>query len=266
MIVDKIQAYLDSEEQTVDEALLARVGELAAWSFRRQFMEREERRGGISMSSCGRCPRQQAYRYHEFESKGREIDARAKMVFFMGDLTEAAVTSLALCAGCDLRHTGKEQSTLKMDLGEGVEATGHPDGVLVDEIGEQYLFECKSMSSFSFRDFEKGEIDWAYQCQIQAYMDALDIRACVYVALNKDAGVLKELVIPFDPDIASDATQRMKQVAESKRGSLPDREFTPDDKGFLPWNCGYCSYWCHCYPQAVFKKAGRSMRLYVGVK
>ena len=44
------------------------------------------------------------------------------------------------------------------------------------------LFECKSMSSYSFERFEKGEIDEGYIAQIQAYMFASGMPWCVIVA------------------------------------------------------------------------------------
>ena len=83
MIVDKINEYLSNNNLLLDEALRYEVEKLAGATFKRQFMDNEERdsKGKIYFSSVGRCSRQVAYQFHGFEKKGKEIDGRAKLIF-----------------------------------------------------------------------------------------------------------------------------------------------------------------------------------------
>lgn len=244
MIVDKINAYLSSDGKAIDESLLVEVAGLTRWSFIRQFGEREEKQGTLRLSSIGKCMRQQGYKLLNVEENGKQIDARAKMVFFMGDLTELAIVALSKAAGCDIFATGDQQSQIEID---GV--VGHPDG-LVRDSGKTWLLEIKSMSSFSFKDFERGVIDEGYRYQCNAYMSALGLDKCVIVALNKDAGVLAEQVISLNQEIVTDIRERIALIRSSTIETLPARPYKADDKGFLPWQCLYCPFWGTCWPHA----------------
>lgn len=240
MIVDKVNAYLNSVGQAVPEAILNEVGELAKWSFKRQFGEREETEAKLRLSAVGRCVRQQAYKLLGFEESGKSIDARARMVFFQGDLAEMAIVLLAKAAGIKITRSGKDQATVALD---GIE--GHPDGILEDN-----LLEVKSMSSFSFKDFERGVLDEGYRYQINAYMEALGLSKAIVVALNKDAGVLAEMQVSKDPAIVRDIKMRINMIRGATKESLPPRPFAPNDKGFYPWNCLYCAFHQTCLPTA----------------
>lgn len=241
MIVDRINAFLDGEGKTIDEAILNEVATLSRWAFQRQFGVREQRPSTLRLSSIGKCMRQQSYKLLGFEENGQEIGARAKMVFLMGDLTELAVVQLALAAGCSITDYGMNQETVEID---GVE--GHPDGI----INGDTLLEVKSMSSFSFANFQDQEIDESYRYQINAYMDALKLEQCCIVGLNKDAGVLHEWIIKKDPAIVSDIVRRIGSLRAVTKDSLPERPYEPNAKGFLPWQCLYCGFWKTCRPDA----------------
>lgn len=244
MLVDKINAYLSGAGKTLEESFLTEFGDLAKWAVARQFGERQERNGDLRLSSIGRCPRQNAYKLLGFEESGKEIDARAKMLFLLGDLTELAVLGAARAAGCDVTAYGSNQATVEID---GVK--GHPDA-LYEVSGSKYLVEVKSMSSFSFKDFEKGNIDNGYRYQINSYLHALGLTKCIVIALNKDAGVLAEMIVEVDAKIVEDIKQRIKDIRSATKEDLPYRPYAPDEKGFLPWQCLYSPYWKICWPQA----------------
>jgi hypothetical protein len=244
VIVDRINSYLAAEGQKIDEAILTDVANLSRWSFAKQFGEREDRPETLRLSAIGKCLRQQAYKVLQFPENGKEIDPRARMVFAMGDLTELVVVGLAKAAGCEITGTGAMQLSVEID---GV--LGHPDGLLKDA-NKVYLLEIKSMSSFSFKDFERGVIDEGYRYQCNAYMHALGVTQCVIVGLNKDAGVLAEQVINLDPGIVVDIKKRIMTLKAADKDSLPHRPYHPDAKGFYPWQCLYCAYWVTCHPTA----------------
>lgn len=245
MIINKIQAYLDSNGHEIPEAILEEVSLLARWSFERQFGIKKEFDRKLRLSSIGKCQRQQAYNILGYENNGKEIDARAKTVFFQGDMAEMAIVQLAKVAGCNLIDCGKEQKTVSL---YGV--PGHPDGIFINEFNQKFLLEVKSMSSFSFADFTRGEINEDYLYQINAYLEAMDLEECVMVGLNKDAGVLHEHLVKRNPAIVQKIKNNIKLLSFPSKDHLPEQGFSPDEKGFLPWNCLYCSFYKTCRPNA----------------
>lgn len=241
MIVDKINAYLTTEGKPVDEVILKEVAELASQSFSDKFGKREEfQQKTPYFSSIGKCLRQQAYKLLGFEQNGKEIDSRSKMVFFQGDLAEIAIIMIAKQAGCEIKACGNAQETLEFD---GMR--GRADGIL-----DGHVVEVKSMSSFSFRDFERGIIDDSYRMQCHAAMMALNLDKAVIVGLNKDAGVLHEMIISKDPAIVKDMEERLDTLKKCSKEDLPYRPYAPDEKSFYPWQCLYCAFWKTCLPNA----------------
>jgi len=248
MIVEKIDALL-SGVAVHNEDILLEVAQNSERVFQRQFMsDRESRAGYLSLSGCGKCPRQLAYAFHGIEQEGKEIDTRAKITFWVGDLTEYTVVALARLAGCELEFTGENQKTIEMDI-NGVKVYGHPDGILTHN-KEKYLFECKSMSSFGFKEFEEGNISSDYLAQMNAYMDCLGLDKAVMVALNKDAGVLSERVITKNQQIVNELKDNLAIVLKSTSDNLPKGRHEANDKGVYPWNCLYCAWWVKCKPEA----------------
>lgn len=244
MIVDKIQEYLSGPGAVVPASVGMAVGNLAENSFIRQFGERQEKQKTIRLSGIGRCVRQQAYNVLGIEENGKQIDSRAKMIFFAGDMAEIAIVQVAKLAGCNVTDCGQDQKTVSVD---GID--GHPDGIVHAE-GQDYLLEVKSMSSFGFKEFERGSLDEGYRYQICAYMSALGLSQAIVVALNKDAGVLAEMLVSIDPVIVADIKARIKLLKGVSKENLPPQPFKPNEKGWLPWNCLYCGHWGTCWPKA----------------
>lgn len=252
MIVDKINAYLASGGSTIDEAILAEVSSLARFSFMRQFGVREERtKKQPYFSSIGRCIRQQAYDLLGFEADGKKIDARAKMIFFQGDIVEIAIVQVAKVAGCPITVCGQGQTATEWN---GMR--GRPDGVM-----DGHLVEVKSMSSYSFKDFERGIIDDGYRYQCNAGMASLNLDKAVIVALNKDAGVLAEQIISRDQAIVDDILKRLDTIKLATKENLPERPYAKNDKGFYPWQCRYCAHYKTCLPNTELVLVGRAYKL-----
>lgn len=257
MIVDKILAYLDAGKLGINEALKREVEKIAGYSFERQFMTEEDadKKGKLRMSSCGKCARQLAYSYHGIKTEGKEIDARAKLVFFAGDLCELVITNLAKLAGVVLTATGLNQINLegtiagweKEGVTKSVTVTGHPDGMVLDS-GEWVLFECKSMSDYAFDRFQKdGYLDDSYIAQVNIYMYKMNLKKCVVVGYDKNSGVMHEVIIHKDPEVVKKALQNLQTVVNSTPESLPERPYMPDPKtGLYPWNCIYCAHYKTC--------------------
>lgn len=261
MIVDKINSYLSGKPFMVP-SLLDEAAKIASHTFERQFMKEGSRGKYIGLSQCGKCARQVAYQYHGYEPKGKESDSRSKVVFYMGDLTEAMVYLLAKLSGCEITEGGLEQKTLSLTINEK-QIFGHPDGFLQFE-GERYLVEIKSMTSFSFNDFQRGVIDEAYEAQINAYLESEGIDKCVMVAFQKEAGLLDERIITKNFGIVKSLKENLGDIISSSKELLPKRKHSPNKDGFLPWNCLYCSYWGRCYPNAYKVLIKNKYKLKVG--
>lgn len=241
MIVDLLINYLDSQGQQVSEMLLDEVSKMTRNAFARQFGARLPDKPTLRLSSIGKCPRSLAYGLLGYPKAGKEIDARAKMVFLQGDLVEIAIVALMKQAGLNVTSA---QETIYFD---GVE--GHPDGIYTNCI-KQYLLEIKSMSSYSFDNFQKGIVDDSYIYQINAYLEALGLDECVMIGQNKDSGVLHEHIVKKNPQIIADIKSRIEIIKAATSENLPVRPFAADSKGFLPWQCRYCAYYQTCWPNS----------------
>lgn len=265
MIVDKIEAYLSQKNISIDESLRYEIEKLAGIAFKRQFMteEREVAFGQIRLSAAGACPTRNAYAYHGFEKRGKETDSRAKMIFWLGDLAEMTVVSLAKLAGCAITATGFNQIKVSLLIGNTT-VPGHPDGLFI-ESGIR-LLEVKSMTSYRFEEFQKEIISNEYLDQINSYLEALDLNSCIIIALNKESGVLHENLVTRDHKRISNLKSRLKSVIDSTPSDLPEKPFKPDVNGVLPWNCLYCSYWGHCWPDAERKLVKKAYKLVVPIK
>ena len=265
MIVEKINKFLDSEGKTLSEYIRYDIEKLAGFAFQRQFIdERETKPGTLRLSSAGRCARKLAYGYFGYEPNGRVIDTRAKLTFFLGDLVELVITSLIKASGIKVMATGFNQITVGLDV-DGVEIKGHPDGI-VHHNSEFYLLEVKSLSSYDYDRFDKGEIDEGYIAQVNAYMESLGLDKCVFVVINKNNAVLAEQVVNKTSAIVEAVKANFKKVLMADKDNLPERVYKPDKKGFLPWQCQYCSYWKHCYPEAKEVLVGKRKKLKIEPK
>ena len=257
MIVDKINLYLATNGKELGPALLEETGKLASWAFKRQFGLREERESTQPyFSSIGKCTRQQAYKLLKFPEEGRELGAKAKMIFFQGDMVELAVIQLAKIAGCNITLAGSDQ-----EASEWNGLRGRPDGIYHDpgvviepatpttlerRSAENYVLEIKSMASYTFERFEQGQLEDSYRYQCNAAMASLGPEKSIIIAQNKDAGVLAEMIIQKDPAIVADILKRLGVLAGATKEKLPERGHAPNEKGFYPWQCNYCGYWKIC--------------------
>ena len=246
MLVDKINAYLSTSGLEIPEAMRQEIAKLAVGSFASKFGLREERKQKTPyFSSIGKCLRAQAYDLLGFEPNGKEIDSRAKMIFFQGDMVELAVIQIAKLARCNIADCGLDQETLDYN---GMR--GRADGILILPSEERLLVEVKSMPSYRFEQLERGVIDDSYRYQCNAGMLAASLSRTVFVAMNKDSGVLHEAIIDRDSAICADIEKRLETLKTVSKETLPVRPYAPDAKGFYPWCCRYCAHFKTCLPNS----------------
>lgn len=264
MVVDKILKYLTTSKEAYNEEVHKALWEefsLVANSAYAKLLWDQERdsKGKFYLSSFGKCARQNAYSYHGFEKSGRTIDARSMINFFMGDMVELAVVMLAVKAGVNINHYGENQRRVTLKFGE-YEATGKLDGIIEHELNE-YVLEVKSMTTYAFRDFEKGVINPDYIAQANAYMESLGLTHAVIVGVCKETGHMHEIILPINRSLIVNQKIAMSKVFQSTPEDLPDRKYEADEAGIYPWQCCYCSYWKHCHKNAEYVLKGRAYKL-----
>lgn len=264
MITDKIKAYLEGDVKYKSEEIADMVARLSKYSFSRHFFtdEKKDASGKLWLSQVGKCARQTAYKFHGIEEEGKQLDARAKTIFWLGDSVELTVIALAKLAGVPLIGVGGDQFRLSIPLGiNEFSITGRPDGILASD--KIRLFECKSMSSYAFESFQKGDIDLGYLVQVNLEMLALKINETVFVAVAKDSGEMDERIVPYDAEIAQYGLNQALAVVKSTADFLPPSpvELNPSKKGIYPWQCLYCGFWKKCRPNAEKVLIGSNYKL-----
>lgn len=245
MIVEKIDKLLKNGNSLVG---LEDFKNTIEWALKRQ-LQRQESKAKLRCSLLGHCPKKIAYMLMG-EDK-RELQPRARVTFLFGDIIEAiAVTLIKSASGIELIDQQKE-----IDF-EGVK--GHIDGVVIID-NKKYLFECKSMSDFSFRDLQRTGLDntWGYLTQTNVYLEALGLNEAILFAINKNTGAFDEVLIKKDFKIIEEAKRTIKMIREfEKTGKLPPRkfDFVPEffrkketGKYILPVQCSYCAYLETCW-------------------
>lgn len=212
---------------------------------------------GLRASSSGKCARAIAYQYHGYDAE--PLNWRARLVFRLGDIIESDLVGVARLYGLT-----DEQKECSITI-DGVEIKGHVDGILGDTV-----VDFKSTTTFGFKKAKgnptKGvkEDVGDYLFTMHFYMKALSLEKALLVYYCKEQSDLHEVSLKYDPKIWDMVEERFRKVILSKKDSLPDREFFPNEKGALPWQCSYCSFNRQCWPEysLAFDGAGKP-HLYV---
>ena len=229
---------------------------------RRYFCEREKERqwaNPIRASNAGKCARAIAYQLH-YPDKLTPLGWRARMTFRLGDLIEqdlkdALKSYESKYFDLFLPRNGEPQEECKLTIA-GKEIIGHIDGRAVKkDDGTQWIVEFKSINDRGYQRVLKGDIGHSYECTACFYMKALDIPNELFIFYNKNTSANVEVACHFEPKTWNEVDTRFTSVINSTPDYLPEREYQPDKKGKLPWNCChlYCSAFHLCYPEAETK-------------
>ena len=210
--------------------------------------EEEDRKWAspIRMSSAGQCARKIAYQLHGF--KMEPLSARARMLFRLGDLVEKDLVEVSVKYGLvDM------QKEVEVEIA-GHTIKGHIDGRVGDTV-----VDFKSCSDYAFKLAESGKIDESYSCNMHMYMKGMGLKKALLVYYKKHTSHICEVEINWDDRVWDTIVNRWVSVLNSDKDSLPAREYGPNAKGKLPWNCSYCSACQHCWPdfELTFTKQGK---------
>jgi hypothetical protein len=202
----------------------------------------ERRPPTIGAWNCGRCVRQLWYVHHGI--KGEPVDARAMLVFDLGNRIEDAVldwlehSKIAHIRTNERRDTVEEPETglrvradFFFECGLFVEMTALeelgvviyvPSQILPPRPGEFMVGEVKSMSDYAFQQAQRGIIDEAYLAQIEVYLRAYGVQHALLIAYRKETSHVAEILIARD-----DARwQRVKaNLAAARATACPPRPY-----------------------------------------
>lgn len=214
----------------------------------KEFSKEKER--SIGLSQAGACPRSTAYRHRGYpETPHPHLDpVRRLLALEVGRALHDRVRSL-------LEGVVEMEREVALEVAPGLVVKGHIDGLIPDpETGELRLLEMKTMAPYGFERLVKGgEVERHYLVQVSLYLEALQeegVKEALFVALNKGDGSLHHRILPYDPALAEEGKENLRLALTLPPEEVP-RAHGPDEEGRLPWQCVYCAFWSHCWPQAT---------------
>ncbi len=210
-----------------------------------QERDSQEKWSPLRMSNSGKCARAIAYQYHNFPAE--PLSSRALMVFRLGHTIESEVKAL-IAKYCGHLNITYPKDTIMFEVC-GKKIGGHVDG-LIDSDG---VLEVKSINGMRFKFLDREGIPQDYRKQANSYMKATGRKYTLFVFYCKDTSHLREIVFNYDPEMDKEIQARFLSVISSTPYSLPPREYIPLKSGQLPWQCSYCSYNQHCWPDYELK-------------
>lgn len=205
----------------------------------------QEKWSPLRMSNSGKCAKAIAYQFHNFPSE--PLSSRAMMVFRLGHTIEAEVKALIEKYCKDMPITYPKE-TCFIRIGEKT-IGGHVDGL----IGNDTVLEVKSINGMRFKFLDREGIPEDYKAQATSYMKALGRTKTLFIFYCKDTSHLKEMIFYYDENNFKPIESRFLSVINSSPDYLPPREYVPLKSGKLPWQCSYCSYTSHCWPDYELK-------------
>ena len=242
---DILALLSEDVEVEVDESLLNEAAEQFKSALRRR-LSRQERRGGLRMSSIGK-PGCQLWHQENEPEHGESLPPQTQLKFLYGDLLEILLIFLTKASGHDVTH---EQHEVEVD---GVK--GHTDCVI-----DGVPVDVKSASDYAFQKFKEGRLKeddaFGYIPQLSGYAHALgNTKEAGFLVINKVTGA-----ICWDPlDEATILENAPSPIIQQQRENLSADRVpfryppVPDGKSGnlkLTTRCGYCNFKHRCWRDA----------------
>jgi hypothetical protein len=201
-------------------------------------------------SSCGSCTRKLGYT--KLGVQGTPPEARQLLTWDLGHTVEAQICDILEKAGTIKDRQREVRHTLPC----GEELVGHIDCIY----NGQYILDVKSSNTRGFAKITKcgadglpsiDQIDESYLAQANLYMKALSL-PFLFLYYNKDTSHLEFVELEASEAVYQRIDERYTKLKLcTDLQTLPDRDYKPNEKGVLPWNCNtlYCPYAKHCWPE-----------------
>jgi hypothetical protein len=137
---------------------------------------------------------------------------------------------------------------------------GHCDGIIVDEKGNEYLFEFKTMMETTFNRVKKYGIEkshFHYTTQIQLYMHFIDFKSesndkkALIVCQNKNRDYERyQEFHRINPQQISGTLSKVERIL-SYEDQMPGLLCAPEAPSFV---CKMCDYFKFCYPNTETRR------------
>lgn len=141
---------------------------------------------------------------------------------------------------CDCGHDVFEYVELELKS-DNLLITGHPDGILVDNEGNRWLLEFKTINSMGFEVVKKSnQPKPEHIVQTNIYMGFLKLKQCLVIYFNKDTSEWYQIHTRYDVNVVksvvSTLTDMRKAIAD-KDLPLPERRVCKDKYCYRAKNC-----------------------------
>jgi len=223
----------------------------------------EKKSSQIRLSNALACVRK-LYMLETGMAVEQDLSAETLRIFELGTARGATIAE-ALIVGME-GWEARAEATVILNVA-GYDVPGHVD-LLLERKGpdgrERTLVEVKTMNPYAWklvREDDALTVSDQYRAQIGCYWEALGQPEDVFlIAENKATSEHK--IVPFG-GAALEAgyvagCSNLKQAIEAIRDKMiPERPFGPNEKGELPWQCGYCSVWEQCWDGQVEQVPGK---------
>jgi len=242
-VVESIEKWLmdnpDGCNEKIDQVLLDEAVEEFSNALEKSFLLPNSRSNNVSASGAGKCVRQLAYKYHEYEPE--PFSPRTRVNLFMGHVYELLVVFLAQMAGVPIENQQKE-----------VDVNGLP-GSMDFTVGP-VVYDVKSKTSFGFDAENKEGITnfFGEATQGAIYCEGEGSKEFRHLNVNKQTGAMAEVSMVPNPADVKKALERKAAVEASTPDNLPPREHRPllkkkTGEQYLDIPCVYCSFKGHCW-------------------
>lgn len=250
----------DSTEESDPLTLL---GSMLKEEFISKLLRLDERiprkkREPITLSAAGKCQRAAMYRIIGAEK--HSWGWRQRITLEDGDHAHTQLRKYLKSA----LHTRKhfrlmdQEKTVSLNV-KGIEVRGHIDGRITricdcsdhQDWPRDTLLEVKTCGPYTWPRFSIGKIPSDYQAQATAYMAAMGITDALFMVKDKGTGRFEFIPYRLDKVLLEQIFERLGRITRFLRGegTSPDlaREYGPDSKGYLPFECNYCDFVLKCW-------------------
>lgn len=224
---------------------------------------KEKPRNYLGGSRLGvKCMRALGYEWHGTpKDPDREFSGRLFRIFDRGHHGEEIMIDHLRVAGFVLstekQDGGQHGFAVAYDEESGIyRIRGHADGIIKDgpdEIGSlkiknkyPMLWENKVLQSKYHQHLAEHGLrasKWEYYVQCQIYMAYLGLEHALFTAVDANLMTLHAEIVPFDSEVAQEASDRgVRVISSSSPEELP--RCTDDETNF---QCRLCSYPDRCW-------------------
>lgn len=215
----------------------------------KELKDREPRRKYLGASIVGHhCERYLGYMFHQVPVDGAGFSGRLYRIFDRGHKGEDRVAEYLRVAGFDLR-TAREDGSQFGFSALGGRFSGHIDGVILSgplEIEYPVLWENKILNAKGFGhlyDHGLKESKPVYYGQAQIYEAYMEVGNTLFTAENADTCEIYGQVVPFDPPVAQELSDKAVRIVQS---SAPE-ELPRCAREKTDFRCKFCAYAVRCW-------------------